>query len=206
MKRHPSQSISVLAFRLSLRVLALSLALVLGACGIRPYDYAVPMMKTLGRFTDQPTTTPSLPATFTPLVTDLPIPGPSLTPTQPEPGVRVVTPTATLIPTPPQGNARLILENNAPLTVYVRLRDGREWGIEIAAADVKNLDLPSGVYEYWVVLPGLKSLHGHRAVYPGVTKWPLYDTPEVLVPPTPMWPGIDLFSLLSPTTTQTSGS
>lgn len=163
--------------------------LILAGCGVHPYDYLDLAQETLEAAVWG---TPTAGETIEMVPTFTPLPPASATATataSPTATALPPTPTPTLLDTPPPGKARLMLENRIPFTVYVRLRDGREWVFELAAAEAQLVEIPAGVYEYWVVINGEESLHGQRAIPPGLSQWVFYDTPGVLESPTPMWPG-----------------
>lgn len=164
-------------------------AALLSACSLRPYDYLDPARDTLAaQFWGTPTTAATLQMvpTFTPLPPASVTPSPGVSPlaTLPPPPA-----TVTPLDAPPPGASQVLLENRTGFTVYVRLLGREERVLELAPAEAQPVELPSGVYRYWLVISGRVSLHGQKAFAPGFSLWTFYDTPGVLQSPTPWRPG-----------------
>ncbi len=165
----------------------LTVVLGLTACGIRPYDYLAPQIKTISApFKDSPT--PSAAWTHTPMFTP-PLAAGSPSPTQHRsPTPQIITPTLAQSRTPVlEGSTSLTLENHSRRTLIVTLQREGEWGFELVPAATYSIDLPAGVYDYWIVQSGAKSLRGEIIFPPGLITWTLYDTPNLIDSPTPKW-------------------
>jgi hypothetical protein len=176
------------------KVISLSLFLLVTACGLRPYDYVAPPVKTYSAQWEL-SVTPTVFSELTPSFTALPL----VSKTSPVPSQElIVTATAVLASTPPasslssgeaqEGTAQVLLNNRTDTDLYISLSGPSEIAYAIAPAGSISVEIPAGFYDYWIVLPKRETIHGVKTFAPGYSTWRFYNTPTVLDSPTPRWP------------------
>jgi hypothetical protein len=161
--------------------------LTLAACGVRPYDYIAPDLQTLSasiRGTPSPGVIVEMVPTFTPPPYASPTTKRTLTAS---PTVSSETPSPTTMITPLEGLAQVLLENRTGATLVVSLEGTQAFGYEITPGAALEVQIPAGVYQYWLILPGQQNLRGEKVFYPGASTWTFYRTPGVVESPTPRW-------------------
>lgn len=176
------------------KIISLSLFLLVTACGLRPYDYVAPVLKTYSvqwELSATPTAFIELVPSFTPL--------PVVSKTSPVSSQEIITiPMAVLTSTPPtsslssdevqEGIAQVLLNNRTDTDIYVSLSGPSEIAYIIAPAESISVEIPAGFYDYWIVIPKRETIHGIKTFPSGYSTWRFYKTPTVLDSPTPRWP------------------
>jgi hypothetical protein len=167
--------------------LLLVIVLALAACGVRPYDYIAPDVKTLSasiKGTPSPVVIVEMVPTFTPLPSASPTRTRTLTAS---PTTSLETPSPTTVITPPEGLAQVLLDNRTGVTLVLSLEGAEAFSYEITAGEALQVEIPAGVYQYWLILPGQQNLRGEKIFFPGASTWTFYRTPGVVESPTPRW-------------------